>query len=65
MRHADHEHDVRRFLEEQHLLPLAVFAEAPAVVAPDDDDRVVLQTEALQRFHHPAKLGIDKTRRRV
>ena len=55
----DHERHAGAFLEQAALVPEAVFAEMPAVVAGEDDDGVVRQPEPLQRVEHAAGLRID------
>ncbi len=42
-----------------------MIAEMPAMIAPEDDDRVVAQVEAVELVEYLADLGIHITRRRV
>jgi len=42
-----------------------VLPQFPAVVAPDDDDRVVREPEFLEAFHQPAETGVDVADARV
>ena len=63
LRHAgghDQQRDAGAFLEQAHLLPQAVLAHVIAVIAGEDDDRVLGEPQAIQRVHHPADLRIHE-----
>ena len=64
-RRHDDQRGPRRLLVVRVLAPHPVVAEVPAVVAPEDDDRVVGEPEGVEFLEQPADLGVHETRRRV
>ena len=59
-RRHDHQRHPRALLKERPLLPQAMLAEMVAMVAGEDDDRVVVELESPQGSDHAADLRIDK-----
>ena len=60
-----HQRRARRALEQHLLHPLPVLAEQVAVIAHEDDDRVVGEAEAIERVEQPADLGVEEGDRGV
>jgi len=54
------EGDTSGFFKEQLFLPLAVLAKTPAVVAPEENDGVVAELQAIERVEDFADLGIHE-----
>ena len=61
----DEERDARGLLVVGMLTPHAVVAEVPAVIAPENDDRVFRETGFVKRGHDLAELGVHVTRRGI
>ena len=59
-RRHDHQRHPRALLKERSLLPQAMLAEVVAMVAGEDDDRVVFELESPEGVEHGADLRIDK-----
>ena len=55
----DEEGDAGGFFKEAALVPKVVFAQMPAVVGGEDDDRVVGQLQAVEGGENATDLGID------
>ena len=59
VRGPDHQRHSRGDLVVGRLAPDAHVAEMPAVIAPDNDDRVVANTRLLECLDHQSDLGVD------
>src|SRR5919109_72381 len=65
LRRGDNERHASGFLEQTQLLPQAMLAQVPAVIAPQDDNGVFRQAEPLKGIEQQTHLSIHKRDRRV